>query len=138
MPRFKLYLGNALALPEVTPNVILGDRVLDAGLDALRTEANEIWILTADPVDYPAAVSTKLGTAPVAFGAITASGSNRRIASAAITGGTVTTAGIADRWAVVDTVNSRLLASGALTGGTLTNTSYVWALGPIAILQPNA
>ena len=137
MATFRLYLRQTKLGPPV-PDLLLGARVLDNGLDVLRTEANEVWVLSAHPADYSAAVTAKLGAASVTFGAITASGSSRRVASDAVTAGTVTAVGTASRWAVVDTVNSRLLATGDMSGDALTNLSYVWTLGSITILQPNA
>ena len=136
MATFRLYLRQTKLGPPV-PDLWLGSRVLDNGLDVLRTEANEIWVLSIHSTDYSAAVTAKLGTAPAAFGTITASGNNRRIASSAVTAGTVTSVGTASRWAVVDTVNSRLLATGDMSGDALTNLSYVWTLDPITILQSN-
>ena len=113
----------------------LGSRVLDAGLNVLRTEANEIWVLFSSPADYAAASSAKLGSAAAAFGTVTNASGSRRIANPAITGGTVTAVGAASHWAAVDTVNSRLLATDTLSGGVTTNMGMAWTLGGIAVLR---
>ena len=116
----------------------LGDRVLDRGLDVLRTEANQIWVLSSSPADYAAATAAKLGTATAAFGTVTNASGSRRIANPAITSGTVTAVGAASHWAAVDTVNSRLLATDTLSGGVTTNLSLAWTLGEIAVLRAPA
>lgn len=117
------------------PDLVLGSRVLDGGLDALRTEADEVWLLYAQPESYADAVTYKLGTAPAAFGSPAAATGGRKITMGAITAGTVTAVGIAHRWAAIDTVNSRVLAIGDLSGDVATELGRPWLLDPIVIVK---
>ena len=118
------------------PVVVLGDRVLDAGLQVLRDEADEIWICLAHPNSYAEAISYKLGDTPSTFGNPDTVAGGRRIVHPAITDGNVTAIGDAHRWAVIDTINSRLLATGDLSGDLRTINGSTWTLDAIAIVQP--
>lgn len=99
----------------------LNDRVLDLGLNTLDTEADKIFICSAEPATYTAATSTnalgnKTFSAGAAFGSpAVRSPSGRKVTSAAITDGSVTGSGTATHWAVVDSANSRLLAAYSLS-----------------------
>lgn len=114
----------------------VGDYVLDNGLQAIDTLADEIHILAADPSTYSDVTTNTLGkkvfSTGGAFGAPSAGSPNgRKVASTAFTDGNITASGTAAKWAVVDTANSRLLANGALassvavsSGGTFGLPSY--------------
>lgn len=122
---------------------LLADRVYDNGLTVLDTEANAVYICSAEPTTYTAATAANNGTTQFALGAATggaftgigapAAGTpnGRQVTVNAITAGTVTATGTASHYAIVDTVNSRLLATAALTatqavtsGNTFTLTSF--------------
>lgn len=105
----------------------LNDRVLDNGLAVLDAEATHIYICSAEPATYAAAVNAPNATTPgVALGAknllaggvfgppSAATPNGRRVSSAAVADGAVTTSGTASHYAVVDSVNTRLLAANAL------------------------
>lgn len=101
----------------------LNDRVLDNGLSVLDTEADKIFICSAEPATYTAATTTnalgnKTFSAGAAFGSPAArSPTGRKVTSTAITDGSVTGTGTstASHWAVVDSANSRLLAAYSLS-----------------------
>jgi hypothetical protein len=98
----------------------LGDRVLDLGLNVLDTEATHVYVTTSRAEDYAQATTAyALGFKSFSAGALFASpaaGSpGRKVASVAVTAGTVSASGLAHHWAVVDAGNSRLLAAGPLS-----------------------
>lgn len=107
----------------------LESHVLDYGLDALRSEATDIVVCSAEPADYAQAnvdyvLGRKVFGSGSCFGALQdALPHGRKLASAAVVGGAVSKSGTASHWAVIDTVNARLLAVGqpaeplALLGG---------------------
>lgn len=99
----------------------LNTRVQDSGLEILNTEAEAIYICNAEPDTYAEATSTfalgnkDFGSPGDAMGAPAAGSPNgRRVATVAVTDGTVTADGTASHWAIVDKANSRLLAAGPL------------------------
>lgn len=106
----------------------LGDRVLDNGLSALDTEADKLFITSAEATTYTQAATTyALGVknTPTVSAPADRTGGGREVTVGAITDGSVTANGTATHWALVDSVNSRLLATGALAasqGVTATNT----------------
>lgn len=115
----------------------LQDRVLDLGLNVLDTETTHIEICSAEPANYTAASSTvNLGTknwgAGAAFGSPAARAPNgRKVASVAITDGTVTATGTATNLAATDHTNTRLHAvltlsasQGVTNGNTFSVATY--------------
>jgi len=112
----------------------LGNRVLDAGLNTLDTEANRIDICSQEPTTYTAATSTyTLGNSTsLSIGApADRSGGGREVTVAAVSDGSVTSTGTATHYAIVDTTNSRLLVTGSLgssqsvtSGNTFTTASF--------------
>lgn len=96
----------------------LHDRVFDNGLTVLDTEANRLYITSAEATTYTQASSTfALGnSSSVSVGAPQdRTGGGREVVLAAITDGAVTATGTATHYALVDTVNSRVLATGSLS-----------------------
>jgi hypothetical protein len=116
-------------------DLTLGSRVLDRGLDALRTEADKLITMSGVPTDYADAIAKQLGEAAVSFGAVQDNaGGGRKITCAAISNGTITTGGgTVTQWAVIDSVNSRLLVDGDLTGDQATVAGQTWTLDSITI-----
>lgn len=118
----------------------LNPRVLDLGIDILNTEAESIFITSAEADTYAEATSTfalgekDFGAAGDAFGAA-ADGTpdGRSVASVAVTDGTVTATGTATHWAVVDKANTRLLAAGPLSASQSVTSGNVWTLGSFTI-----
>ena len=112
----------------------LGDRVFDSGLSALDTEADKLFITSAEATTYTQAATTyALGVknTPTVSAPADRTGGGREVTISAITDGSVTGNGTATHYALVDSANSRLLAAGALSsaqavtaGNTFTLTSF--------------
>ena len=94
----------------------LNDRVLDLGLNVLDTEADVLYICSAEPTSYAEAISLSLGVKTgISVGAEgDATPDGRKVTVAAITDGSVTASGTATHWAIVDVSESRLLAVNTL------------------------
>ena len=96
----------------------LNDRVLDNGLSALTSEADELIICSAEPATFAEADATyALGSkaSPTVGAPAARAPSGRKVTVSAITDGTVFATGTATHWALVDTSNSRLLAANSLS-----------------------
>lgn len=113
----------------------LNDRVLDFGIDILNTEADRIDICTAEPATYTEATSTYSkgskdhGAAGSAFGApADRSPSGRKVASTAVTDGSVTGTGTVTHYAVSDVGNNRLLVASSLSASQAVTSGNSWAL----------
>lgn len=129
----------------------VADRVLDLGLNVLDVEATHIYICAAEPTDYTMATGADNGTtqrglgnknfgAGLAFTAPAASTTpaGRKVDSAAISDGSVTTTGTATHWAVVDATNLRLLAAGSLSASQAVTSGNTFTLASFAITLPRA
>lgn len=119
----------------------VGNRVFDAGLNALDTEANRVDICSQEPTSYAEATSTyTLGnTTSISISAPTdGDTSGRKVTVSAISGASVTGSGSATHFAITDTTNSRLLITGALSSGGQTVTSgNTFALNALDIEIPD-
>ena len=112
----------------------LHDRVFDNGLTVLDTEADKLYICSAQPTTYTEAITTyALGVknTPTVSAPGDRSGGGREVTISAITDGSVTANGTATHYALVDSSNSRLLAANALSasqgvtsGNTFTLTAF--------------
>jgi hypothetical protein len=112
----------------------LGDRVFDAGLSSLDTEANRFDWCSQEPTTFTQATVTYTRankTSPSVSAPADRSGGGREVTVSAISDGTGTSTGQVTHWALTDTGNSRLLATGALAapkdvanGGTVTSTAF--------------
>jgi hypothetical protein len=119
----------------------INDRVSDAGLSVLDTEANRLDICSQEPTTYAQATATySLGnkTGISVGSAEDRSPSGRKVVVAAITGGTVTATGTATHYAIVDTVNSRLLVAGVLTASQSVTNGNTFNTDAIDIGIPDA
>lgn len=131
--------------PAAGGTILVGDYTLDAGLAALDTLCDKMFVCGASPTSYSDATSgaNSLGSknwgAGAAFGSPAArSGGGRQITSTAITDGSISTNGTVAFWAAVDSANSRLLASGSLSGGKAVTVGQVFTLGALTFGIPNA
>lgn len=118
----------------------LGDRVFDAGLTVLDTEANAIHITSQEATSYTDATSTStLGNSTsLSIGAPQdRTGGGREVVVAAITDGSVTGTGTATHYAIVDTVNSRLLATGSLSASQSVTSGNTFTLASVSIGIPD-
>jgi len=137
--------GNWLGdTPTDITTILLGDRVLDAGLIKLDSEANRIYLCTDLPTSYTDATSTfalgfkDLGTGNV-FGAPAADPTpGRAVVSVPFSGGSISTSGTATHWAAVDSAGSQLLAAGTLAGAVAVLAGQTFALPAITVGLPNS
>lgn len=114
----------------------IGDRVFDNGLTVLDTEADKLYITSAQAATLAEATTTyALGNKTLAAGDISApsdrTGGGRKVTVSALSGGSVTATGTATHYAIIDSVNSRLLAAADLgasqavtSGNTFSVTSF--------------
>lgn len=123
----------------------IADRVLDLGLNVLDTEATHLHICSSEPTTYAQATTggaVSLGSKALAAGGIGApaarSPSGRKVTVAEITDGSVTNAGTAAAWAIVDATNSRLLATGPLAASQVVAAGNVFTLAAFDIGIPGA
>lgn len=118
----------------------LNDRIFDFGLSVLDTEANAIYITSAEATTYTQATSTyALGNATsITVGAPQdRTGGGREVVVSAITGGSVTASGTATHYAIVDTVNSRLLATNTLNTSQAVVAGNSFSLAAITVGIPD-
>jgi hypothetical protein len=97
------------------------DRIIERGLTRFNSEADAIYICSAQPSSYQdATVNYALGvflsSVNVLFSPPIPVQGGRAVTSLPGSG-TVQKTGFASRWAAVDTINGRLLASGTIAGG---------------------
>lgn len=128
----------------------IADRVLDLGLNVLDTEATHVYICSAEPTTYAAAIGANNGTtqfglgnknfgAGAVFGSpVARTPSGRKVTSAAITDGSVTTTGTAAAYAIVDSANSRLLATGTLAASQSVTSGNTFTLAAFDVGIPGA
>jgi hypothetical protein len=121
----------------------VGDRVLDLGLNVLDTESTHLYLCSQEPTTYTEATSTyargnnNFGAGGV-FGAPSAGSPNgRKVASAAVSAGSITSTGSAANWAATDNTNSRLSAAGALAASQSVTSGNTWAMASFDIRLPN-
>ena len=118
-------------------------RVLDSGLSVLDTEADKIFLTSAEATTFLEASSTvalavKDFGVGAAFGAPAAGSPNgRKVTSNAITDGSVTANGTAAFWAAVDSINSRLLAVGSLSASQVVTAGNSFTLAAFDIRLPS-
>ena len=112
----------------------LGDSVLDAALQKLEDDTENLYITNAEATTYTEAITTfKLGTkaSPSFTGPVNGDVSGRKTTIDAITDGTVSATDDATHWALTDNSATDLLAAGALAssqgvtdGNTFTLTAF--------------
>lgn len=120
----------------------IGDRVLDAGLSSLDTEANRLDICSTQPATYGEATTGgtySLGNKTgISIGApADRGGGGREVTVSAISDGSVTNSGTANYWAITDTGNSRLLATGSITSPQSVTAGNTFSLASFTIGIPD-
>lgn len=122
----------------------LNDNTLDNGLSALKSAATHIYICSAEPATYTAATSTNalgnknFGAGNVFPGAIAAgSPSGRKLATAAVTDGSVTATGTASHYAVVTSGSSRLEVANSLTSSQAVTNGNTWTMASVDVRLAN-
>ncbi len=123
--------------------LVLGSKLIDAGLGYVTSNADRIYICSAQPTTYAEATSTfalgykDFGVGGVAGSPVAGTG-GRKISTNPVTAGIITAVGNVAYWAIVDTVNSLLLATGDLSGGVPSVMGQAWTLGAIAPVMTSA
>jgi hypothetical protein len=118
----------------------LGDRVFDAGLSALDTEANKILVTSQEAGTFTEANATyALGNSTSLSIAAPSdrTGGGRKVTVTAISDGAITGTGTATHYAIVDTTNSRLLATAALTASQSVTSGNTFTLATFDIGIPD-
>ena len=123
----------------------LNDNTLDNGLTALKAAASHIYITTQEAATYTAATSTyacgnkNFGAGAVFPSAIAAgSPSGRKLDTAAVTDGVVTSNGVtASHYAIVSAASSRLEVTNSLTATQVVNTANPWLLASLSVRLAN-
>lgn len=118
----------------------LGDRVFDAGLSALDTEANKITVTSQEATSFAEANATyALGNSTSLSIAAPSdrTGGGRKVTVAAISDGSITATGTATHYAIIDTTNSRLLATAALTASQAVTSGNTFTLATFDIGIPD-
>jgi len=119
----------------------LEDVVLDLGLNVLDTLPTHINICNTEPTTYAQATTTYLlGFKSVAAGSVftapaAASPNGRKVASVAVTDGTITTSGTAAWWAI--TATNTLYAHGSLSASQAVTSGNTFTLASFEIRIPN-
>ena len=118
----------------------VGDRVLDAGLNTLDLEANEVHLNSQEAASYASATSTHtLGNATSISISAPAdrSGGGRKVVLSAISNGTITANGQATHYSIVDSTNSRLLVTGSLTQQQSVTSGNTFSLASLEVAIPD-
>jgi len=94
----------------------LADEVLDAALQYIEDNVENLYICSSEPANYAAVSGVTLGSkaSPGITGPANGDTSGRKTTVDAITDGSVSANGTASHWAITDNSASILLASGAL------------------------
>lgn len=124
----------------------VGDYVLDNGLAALKSGSTDINVNTAEPATFTAATSgaTFLGKkvfgAGAVFPAAIAAGSpnGRKVTTAAVTDGAVTTTGTGAAVSVTDNTNSRLHVTTTLSASQSVTSGNPFTLNAFDVRLPGA
>lgn len=144
-------IAHALELMGIPPSAALGlqmaylnDRILDSGLDILDTEADRIDVCSQEPATYTEATSTYSlgnkdhGASGSAFGSPgDGDTSGRKVASTAVTDGSVTATDTATHWAVSEVGNTRLLAASSLASSVAVTSGNSFSLPSFDIELPD-
>lgn len=122
----------------------VNDLVLDNGLSALKAAADKVYICSQEPATYTEATSTyakgnkNWGAGSVFPSAIAAgSPSGRKLASAAITDGSVTATATVTHYSVVTSGSSRLDLANSLSASQGVTSGNTFALASFDVRLPN-
>jgi hypothetical protein len=123
----------------------LSDYVLDNGLQALKDEADKLYICLSEPANYSEATTggakalanKNFGTGNVVTGPADGASGARKVTTVNITNGVETNAGTATAWAIVNSGASRLLATGPISSHAVVGAG-TFTLAPFDIILPAA
>ena len=109
----------------------LSDAILDAALQKIEDDTENLYICSAEPSTYAEAQSTyKIGTeaSPTFTGPAAGDASGRKLTVDAISDGTVDATDTATHWALTDNSASALLAWGSLDASESVTASNTFSL----------
>jgi hypothetical protein len=122
----------------------LNDNVLDNGLASLKAGASHIYICSQEPATFTQASSTyALGVKNFGAGAVFPSAiaagtpSGRKLDTAAVADGVITTTGTATHYAIVSTAASRLDVSNSLTSSQVVTAGNPWTMASLPVRLAN-
>jgi hypothetical protein len=118
----------------------LHDDILDAALQYIEDNVENLYICSAEPTTFAEANSTyKLGSkaTPTITGPANGDTSGRKTTVDAITDGSVTGTGTATHWALTDDSASKLLATGALASSQAVTSGNTFSLTAFDIEIPD-
>jgi len=118
----------------------LANEVLDAALNYIDTNAENLYICSQEPTTYTAAQTTyKLGTkaSPTISASADGTPNGRSITISAITDGTVSATGTATHFAITDNSASLLLATGALSASQSVTSGNTFSLTSFTVRIPD-
>ena len=120
----------------------LNDDVLDAALDYIDTNTENLYLCSAEPADFTEASSTyKLGTKATPTISVPTNGdvSGRKVTVSAFADGAVSATGTATHWALTDDSATKLLAAGSLYTSKSVSNGDTFALSAfdIEVLGPS-
>lgn len=118
----------------------LGNDVLDAALNRIKNNCENLYLCSTEPTTFAQASSTyKLGTkaSPGFTGPADRTGGGRDVTINAITDGTVNGTGTAGFWALTDDSASELLAVGSLSATQGVTSGNVFSLTSMKIGIPD-
>jgi hypothetical protein len=119
----------------------LNNAVLDAALNVVKDDGEDLYITSQEATSYAEATSTyALGskTGITVGSPASASPDGRRVTIAAITDGAVTGTGTATHWAIIDETNDVLIATGQLTASQAVTTGNSFTLTAFDVRIPAA
>lgn len=118
----------------------ISDNTLDNGLAALKAAASHVYLNNAEPATFTAASSTNalgvknFGAGAVFPGAIGAgSPSGRKLDTAAITDGSVTSNGTASHYSICANAASRLEVANSLTASQAVTSGNTWTMASLIV-----
>lgn len=119
----------------------LNDAVLDAALNYVKNNGQDLYITSAEATTFVQAKTTyalgnKAGISVGLPGDATPNG--RKVTVAAISDGSVTATGTAAYWAIVDETNDLLIATGQLTATQSVTSGNTFTLTAFDVTVPDA
>lgn len=117
----------------------LTDNAMDALLNYIKNNAEELHILSQQPLTYANVATYTLGNkaSPTITGPAAGDTNGRKITVSAISDGNVTGTGTATHWALVDITGTELLFSQALSASQAVTSGNTFSLNAIDIENPD-
>lgn len=117
----------------------VADAVFDAALNAIKNDAEQLYICSAEPANYAGIAAVLLGNkaSPAITGPADRSGGGREITFTAITDGSITADGTASHVVVADVTGTLLLFSKALSSTQVVTNGNPFTLNSFKVGFPD-